>query len=147
MRIEEVIAHVPPQVTVGDDASQQPAPIQDSDTAESLGGHLKNGVRHAGAEWHKRHRRAGVHDIAHGLEQRAELSAGVKETESDRVKPWLSRSAIASASPRASCMSDDVVGARLCGQASRACGNTRATSAILARALSAMAVIAISLML
>ena len=45
---------------------------------------------------------------------------------------------MASASPSASCISEEVVGARLCGQASRACGSTSATSAALPSVLSAI---------
>ena len=41
-------------------------------------------------------------------------------------------------------MSEDVVGARLCGQASRACGSTSATSAAWPSVLPASAVTAIS---
>ncbi len=37
---------------------------------------------------------------------------------------------MASASPSASCISEEVVGARLCGQASRACGSASTTSAV-----------------
>ena len=44
---------------------------------------------------------------------------------STAVKPRLSSSATASASPSAACISVEVVGARLCGQASRACGSTQ----------------------
>jgi hypothetical protein len=40
------------------------------------------------------------------------------------VKPRLSSNAIASASPIAACIKVEVVGARLCGQASRAFGNS-----------------------
>ena len=50
---------------------------------------------------------------------------------------------MASASPSASCISAEVVGARLCGQASRACGNVSTTSAVLASVESGLAVIAI----
>jgi hypothetical protein len=45
------------------------------------------------------------------------------------VKPRPSSSAIASASPIAACIRDDVVGARLCGQASRAFGSSSTISA------------------
>ena len=51
------------------------------------------------------------------------------------VKPRLSNSATASASPSASCISEEVVGARLCGQASRACGSSSTTSADFASVL------------
>ena len=61
------------------------------------------------------------------------LPPGCSRPKSTAVKPWLSRSAIASASPSASCISAEVVGARLCGQASRACGRASTTSAFLAR--------------
>ena len=62
------------------------------------------------------------------------------------VKPRLSSSAIASASPSASCISDEVVGARLCGQASRAAGSTSTISAALPSVLSALTVTAMSAM-
>ena len=48
------------------------------------------------------------------------LPPGCNRPKSTAVKPRLSSSAIANASPSASCISEDVVGARLCGQASRA---------------------------
>ena len=56
---------------------------------------------------------------------------GCRPRKSSAVKPRLSSSATASASPSASCISEDVVGARLCGQASRACGSSSTTSAAL----------------
>ena len=49
---------------------------------------------------------------------------GCSLPKSSAVKPRLSSSATASASPSAACISVEVVGARLCGQASRACGNS-----------------------
>ncbi len=55
--------------------------------------------------------------------------AGWKLPNCAAVKPRLSSSAIASASPIASCISEDVVGARLCGHASRASGSASVTSA------------------
>ena len=60
------------------------------------------------------------------------------------VKPRLSSSAIASASPSACCINVDVVGARLSGQASRAGGKASTTSAALPSVLSATAVMATS---
>ena len=57
------------------------------------------------------------------------LPPGCSTLKSLRVKPWPSNSAIASASPSASIITEEVVGARLCGQASRAFGNVSATSA------------------
>jgi len=59
------------------------------------------------------------------LEHGAEPAARWKTRKSSAVKPRLSSSAIASASPSACCIKVDVVGARLCGQASRACGKAR----------------------
>ena len=50
---------------------------------------------------------------------------------------------MASASPSASCIRDEVVGARLCGQASRACGSTSVMSAACPSVLAASAVTAI----
>ena len=67
---------------------------------------------------------------------------GCSMPKSTAVKPRLSSSAIASASPSASCMSEDVVGARLCGQASRACGSTSVTSAAAPSVLAPSAVTA-----
>src|SRR5207248_6849564 len=52
------------------------------------------------------------------------LPPGWKLANSSAVNPRPSSSAIASASPIAACISDEVVGARLCGQASRALGNS-----------------------
>ena len=52
------------------------------------------------------------------------LPPGWKFANSSAVKPRLSKSAIASASPIAACISVEVVGARLCGQASRAFGSS-----------------------
>jgi hypothetical protein len=60
------------------------------------------------------------------------------------VKPRLSKSAIASASPSACCIKVEVVGARLCGQASRACGKASTTSAACPSVESANAVSAMS---
>ena len=85
-----------------------------------------------------------MHDVAHELEHRAEPAAGMEMPKSMAVKPRLSSSAIASASPSASCISVEVVGARLCGQASRACGIARTTSAARPSVLSVTAVMAIS---
>ena len=85
----------------------------------------------------ERHRVAAVHDVAHELAAwRRAGRPGWKTRKSSAVKPRLSSSAIASASPSASCISDDVVGARLCGQASRACGSVSTTSAAWPSALS-----------
>src|SRR5216683_2079777 len=72
------------------------------------------------------------------------LPPGCSTLKSTDVKPRPSKSAIASESPSASIISDEVVGARLCGQASRALGSVSATSAALARVESHSAVIAIS---
>ena len=72
------------------------------------------------------------------------LPPGWKTRNFSAVKPCRSRSAIASASPSASCISVEVVGARPCGQASSARGRMRATSAPRASVLSAAAVMAIS---
>ena len=52
------------------------------------------------------------------------LPPGWKLANSSAVKPRLSSSAIASASPIAACIKEEVVGARLCGQASRAFGSS-----------------------
>ncbi len=52
------------------------------------------------------------------------LPPGWNFANSSAVKPRLSRSAIARASPIAASISEDVVGARLCGQASRAFGSS-----------------------
>ena len=52
------------------------------------------------------------------------LPPGWKLANSSAVKPRPSSSAMASASPIAACISDEVVGARLCGQASRAFGSS-----------------------
>ena len=71
------------------------------------------------------------------------LPPGCSRPKSTAVKPRLSKSAMASASPSASCISEEVVGARLCGQASRACGSASTTSAVVASVESALAVIAI----
>jgi len=60
------------------------------------------------------------------------LPPGCNTLKSTEVKPRPSSSAIASASPSASIISEEVVGARLCGQASRAFGSVSATSAALA---------------
>ena len=57
------------------------------------------------------------------------LPPGWKLAKSSAVKPRPSSSAIASASPIAACISDEVVGARLCGQASRAFGSSSTMSA------------------
>ena len=71
------------------------------------------------------------------------LPPGCSTLKSTDVKPRPSSSAIASASPSASIISEEVVGARLCGQASRAFGSVSATSAALASVDSRSAVIAI----
>ena len=68
------------------------------------------------------------------------LPLGWNARKSNAVNPRLSSSATASTSPSASCINDEVVGARLCGQASRTCGSTNATSAASASALSPLAV-------
>ena len=96
----------------------------------------------------KRHRVAGMHDVAHEFEhaRRAGRLDG-SLPKSSAVKPRLSSSATASASPSAGCIRVEVVGARLCGQASRACGSTSTTSAARASVLSAAAVTAMSPML
>src|SRR5258705_327471 len=60
------------------------------------------------------------------------------------VKPRLSNSATARASPSAACISVDVVGARLCGQASRACGTASTMSAARPSVLSLADVTAMS---
>ena len=52
------------------------------------------------------------------------LPPGWNLANSSAVKPRLSNSAIASASPIAACINVEVVGARLCGQASRAFGSS-----------------------
>ena len=57
------------------------------------------------------------------------LPPGCSTLKSLDVKPRPSSSAIASASPSASIISEEVVGARLCGQASRAFGNSSTISA------------------
>ena len=72
------------------------------------------------------------------------LPPGCSSANFSAVKPRLSSSAIASASPSACCISVEVVGARLCGQASRACGSDSTMSAAAASALSRLEVIAIS---
>ena len=72
------------------------------------------------------------------------LPPGCSTLKSTEVKPRPSSSAIASASPSASSISEEVVGARLCGQASRAFGSISATSAALLSVDSRSAVIAIS---
>ena len=69
---------------------------------------------------------------------------GWKWPKSMAVKPRLSKSAIASASPSAACIRVEVVGARLCGQASRACGIASTTSAARPSVLSVTAVTAMS---
>ena len=72
------------------------------------------------------------------------LPPGCSTLKSIDVKPRPSSSAIASASPSASIISEEVVGARLCGQASRAFGSVSATSAALASEDSRSDVIAIT---
>ena len=72
------------------------------------------------------------------------LPPGCSTLKSTEVKPRPSSSAIASASPSASSISEEVVGARLCGQASRAFGKVSDTVAALLRVESDSAVIAIS---
>ena len=69
---------------------------------------------------HAREQRCWVHKTANVI---AALPAD--------VKPRPSKSAIASVSPSASIISEEVVGARSCGQASRALGSVSATSAAL----------------
>ena len=71
------------------------------------------------------------------------LPPGWNFANSSAVKPRLSSSATASASPSAACISVEVVGARLCGQASSAFGSVSATSDALARVDSPSAVTAI----
>src|SRR3984957_4347560 len=71
------------------------------------------------------------------------LPPGCSTLKSTEVKPRPSNSAIASASPSASIISEEVVGARLCGQASRAFGSVSATSAAWLRVESRSAVMAI----
>ena len=72
------------------------------------------------------------------------LPPGCSTLKSTEVKPRPSSSAIASASPSASIISEEVVGARLCGQASRAFGSVSATSAALPSEDPAPTVIAIT---
>ena len=76
--VEQVVAHVPAQIAVGDDADQSPRGIDDADAAEALGGHFHDRIGHRGAERRQRHRGAGVHEVAHRLEQGAELAAGMQ---------------------------------------------------------------------
>ena len=101
--------------------------------------HLDDRVRHRGAE---RRRAARLAPVC--ITSRTNLSfapsrpPGCKPRKSSAVKPRLSSSATASASPSASCISEDVVGARLCGQASRACGSSSTTSAAFASVLVAL---------
>ena len=71
------------------------------------------------------------------------LPPGWKLANSSAVKPRLSKSAIASASPIAACIKVEVVGARLCGQASRAFGSSSTIRAAAPSEESAFAVTAI----
>ena len=71
------------------------------------------------------------------------LPPGWNFANSSAVKPRLSRSAIASASPIAACINVEVVGARLCGQASRTFGNSSTIRAAAPSEDSAFDVIAI----
>ena len=122
--------------------------VGDADAAEALRRHLDDRVRHRGAERDAAARRSPV-----CMTSRMNLSIapsrppGCSPRKSSAVKPRLSSSATASASPSASCISEEVVGARLCGQASRACGSSSTTSAAFASVLSASAVTAIRPML
>src|SRR5260221_46402 len=57
--VEQVGAHVPAQVPVGDDAHEMAAAVGDADAAEGLGRHLGDRFRHAGA--HRGERRSEEH--------------------------------------------------------------------------------------
>ena len=131
--VEQVGAHVTAEIAVGDDADEIAVVIDDADAAEALAD-ISAPPPTSSCRGDERHRVAGVHEVAHELQQGAEPAAGCNTPKSTAVKPRLSNSAIASASPSASCISDEVVGARLCGQASRACGSAQRDVGGLARA-------------
>jgi len=119
----------------GDDADDMAAACRLMPTqAKALRRHLDQRVGHLGAEWLERHGVARMHDGRGCISKSApSLPPGCSTLKSTEVKPRPSSSAIASASPSASIISEEVVvGARLCGQASRAFGSVRATSAALA---------------
>ena len=111
-----------------------PSRVGDADAAEALGRHLERPPPTCAVPTRdERDVVAGMHDVARRIS--AARRAGRRDAAGRNrraVKPRLSSSAIASASPSASCISDEVVGARLCGQASRACGSASTTSAALA---------------
>ena len=55
--VEQVGAHVPAQIAVGDDADEMAAMVGDADAAEGLGGHLGHRLRHRRADRGERDRR------------------------------------------------------------------------------------------
>src|SRR5438067_1939063 len=57
--------------------------IDDADAAEGLRCHLGDRLRHAAADYRERDLAAGMHDVAHEFEHRAEPAAGVQAAEVD----------------------------------------------------------------
>src|SRR5215467_14241882 len=142
--VEQVGAHVPAQVAIGDNAHEVTATVGDADAAEGLA------VISAIASDMRVPTAASGISLPVCMISRTNLSIAPRRPpgwnllKSTAVKPRLSSSATASASPSAACISVEVVGARLCGQASLACGTASTTSAARPSVLSPTAVTAMS---
>ena len=82
--LEQVGAHVPAQVAVGDDADEPSVRVDDRRRSRSPCAVISTiASRHRRAERRERHRVAGVHDVAHEFEHRAEPSARMEVAEID----------------------------------------------------------------
>ena len=85
-RRHQIGAHVAAQVTVGDDADDRSARIDDADAAETLRRHLDQRVGHPGTHWLQRHRVSGMHQVAGIFQHGAELAARMQHAEIHRGK-------------------------------------------------------------
>ena len=124
------------QIPVGDDAGKPAVGLGDGDAAESLADISTIASDISAPRAISGTDLPGCKTSRMNLRPRRACRADERCRNRWAVKPRLSSRAIASASPSASCISVDVVGARLCGHASRAGGSVNAMSAALPSALS-----------
>ena len=140
---KQAVAHVAPKspsVMMPEEA----VAVDDAEAAEAPSRSSRGSPRHHRVGQRERQAVALVHQVADEFQPRAELAAGVERLEVARGETLLSSSAMARQSPRASCITVEVVGASPCGQASGACGSASTISAAWPSAIAASAVIAIS---
>ena len=92
--------------------------VDDTETAEALLGHDHDGLRHGASAAPSGRRSSPCIRSPHEFQPGAELAAGMKDLEVVRGEALALEQRDRQASPSASCIRVEVVGARPCGQAS-----------------------------